>query len=89
MVGQFSTSSGAVLDKNLGSFSTHHPSSAWKDSSAWNREWFSTQFSDPYSKTGSMQLSTMLQDDRGFRRPERCLNDDWKKFFCIRSLIHA
>ena len=79
MVGQFSTSNGAVLDENLGSFSTRHLSYAWKDSSACNREQFSTQFSDPYSKTGSMQLSTMLRDDRGLGGLERHLIDHWKK----------
>ena len=58
-----------MLDENLGSFSMRRPSSAWKDSSASIRERFGTQFSEPYSNTGSMQLSTMLRDDRGFRRP--------------------
>ena len=69
IVGQFSTSRGTVLDENLGNFSTGRPSSAWKDSSASIKERFSIQFSEPYSKTGSMQFSTMLRHDRRFRRP--------------------
>ena len=73
------TSNGAMLDENLGSFCTRRPSSARKDSSACNREQFSTQFSDPYSKTGSMQLSTMLRDDRGFGRPRKAPNRQLEK----------
>ena len=65
--GQFSTSSGTVLDANLGSFRIRCPSSASKDSSKFNSEELSTHISEPYSRTGRMQLSMMLHDDRGLR----------------------
>ena len=56
---------GIVLEVNLGSFNTRRPSSAWKDSSAYNSEWLSTQFSEP----GIMQLSMMLRDNSGLSSP--------------------
>ena len=68
MVGQFSTSRSVRLKENFGSFRTRRPSSAWKELSASNREWLSTQFSDPDNRTGMMQLSIILREDSGLSK---------------------
>ena len=93
MDGQFRTSSGTVLDEKLGSCNTRRPSSAWKDSSASSKEWRGTLFLEPYSRTRCIQLSTILHDDKGFRRPWNAPSWPFGKkaawAFCFRSLMHA
>ena len=69
--GHFRTRRGILLDVHFGDFRICFRSFDWNDSSFESSDTFSIQDSDPYMRTGSTQLSTILLEERGFKRPQK------------------
>ena len=69
MDGQFKVNSGILFEVNFGSFRMRFPSSAWKDSRVERSVEFNIHDSEPYMRTGRIQHSTKLRDERGLSKP--------------------